>query len=192
MHDSIDIPALKHFALPELFWTIHISADSSIKTTQNTVLTRHYSPFYYKPPLTICNDLLQRYIYLQFMPSSAIHGKFNERGRTLRLWQTRGRLELTVPPYIQSSYLLASNTPNKRLATWWQARSYIAGAKTASCLHTLQLHWFMILYPAELSHFELHHKPYKTVMNNSTIAVSLVRFTARKGAYETNYHYSII
>ena len=45
-------------------------------------------------------------------------------GRTLRLQQTRGRLKLTVPPYIESSYLLASNSPAKWLATRQQARSY--------------------------------------------------------------------
>ena len=88
----------------------------------DTVLTRHYAPFDYKPSLTICMNLLRRYIYLQFTLPLAIHGKFNN-GRTLQLRRMRGRLELTVPPYIKSSYLLASITPTKRLATWWQARS---------------------------------------------------------------------
>ena len=46
-----------------------------------------------------------------------------DHGRTLRLRRTRGRLELTVPPYIECSYLLASDTPTKRLATRRQARS---------------------------------------------------------------------
>ena len=40
--------------------------------------------------------------------------------RTLLLRQTRGRLELTVPPYIECSYLLASDTPTRRLAMWQQ------------------------------------------------------------------------
>ena len=42
----------------------------------------------------------------------------NKNGRTLWLRQTRGRLELTVPLYIESSYLLASYTPAR-----WQAHS---------------------------------------------------------------------
>ena len=46
-----------------------------------------------------------------------------DHGRTLQLRQTRGRLELSVPPYIERSYLLASDTPTKRLATRQQARS---------------------------------------------------------------------
>ena len=43
--------------------------------------------------------------------------------QSLQLRQTRGRLELTVPPYIhmESSYLLASDTPTERLAMRWQA-----------------------------------------------------------------------
>ena len=46
-----------------------------------------------------------------------------DNGRTLRLQRMRGRLELTVPPYIECSYLLTSDTPTKRLATRRQARS---------------------------------------------------------------------
>ena len=41
---------------------------------------------------------------------------YNKNGRTLQLRGMRGKLELTVPLYIESSYLLASNTPMKRLA----------------------------------------------------------------------------
>ena len=37
--------------------------------------------------------------------------------------EQEGRLELIVPPYIESSYLLARDTPTKRLATQQQARS---------------------------------------------------------------------
>ena len=45
----------------------------------------------------------------------------------------RGRLELIVPPYIQSSYLLASDTPTEQLAMWRQARQRAGGnVKTAS------------------------------------------------------------
>ena len=50
-----------------------------------TVLTRHYAPFDYKPPLTICINLLQRYDCLQFTPPLAIHGNFNKNGRIMRL-----------------------------------------------------------------------------------------------------------
>ena len=49
------------------------------------------------------------------MPALAIHKK-KKNGRTLQLQQMRGRLELTVPPYIESSYLLTSDTPTKQLA----------------------------------------------------------------------------
>ena len=72
-----------------------------------TVLTRYYAPFVYKPPLPFCTNSLRRYIYLQFKPPPPDHG------RTLRLRRTRGRSELTVPPYIECSYLLASDTPTK-------------------------------------------------------------------------------
>ena len=89
----------------------------------HTVLTRHYAPFNYKPPLTICINLLWRYIYLQFTPPLAIHGKSNKNGKTLQLRRMRGRLELTVPTYTESSYLLASDTTTNRLATRWLARS---------------------------------------------------------------------
>ena len=52
----------------------------------------------------------------QFTPPSVLHGKFNKNGRTLRLRRTRGRLELTVPPYIESSYLRGSRLVASR---WW-------------------------------------------------------------------------
>ena len=77
------------------------------------------------PPLTIGINLLQRYIYRQFTLPLAIHGKFDKSGRTLRLQQTRGRLEFTVPHYIKSSYLLASDTLTKQLATRRQVHSYL-------------------------------------------------------------------
>ena len=63
------------------------------------------------PPWIISLNLMQTYIYLQFTPPSAIHGNFNSKGGTLRLRRTREMLELTVPPYVESSYLLASDTP---------------------------------------------------------------------------------
>ena len=74
----------------------------------DTVLTQHYTPFDYNPPLLfakICCGGIS-------MPPSPIHGKYN-KGRTLRLQPTRARLEPTVPPYIESKYLLASNTLSK-------------------------------------------------------------------------------
>ena len=46
----------------------------SFEPAEVTVLTWHYTPFDYKPPLTICINLLQRYIYLQYTPPSAILG----------------------------------------------------------------------------------------------------------------------
>ena len=80
-------------------------------------------PSIISPPLHICINLLRRYIYLQFMFLSTIHRKFNKNGRTLRLRRTRGRLELTVPPNMESSYLLASDTLTERLATRQQDHS---------------------------------------------------------------------
>ena len=62
-----------------------------------------------------CN-LLWRYIYLQFKPPP-------NHERTPRLRRMRGTLEITIPPYVECSYLLASDTPTKWLATQWQARS---------------------------------------------------------------------
>ena len=77
-----------------------------------TVLTRHYAPFVYKPPLTICMNLLLRYIYLQFMPPTASATPTNEK---------KVRTHHTTL-YMKSSFLLASDTPTKRLATRRQAR----------------------------------------------------------------------
>ena len=89
-------------------------------------------------------NLLWRYVYPQFTLSSAIHGKFDKNGRTLRLRHTRGRLELTIPPCIQSSYLLAGNTPTERLVMRQQAHQQAGGnVKTASrflIAHALCLH----------------------------------------------------
>ena len=54
----------------------------------------------------------------------------------------RGRLELTIPPCIESSYLLASDTPTKRLTA--MQRQVCGGVKTASrflTAHTLCLLW---------------------------------------------------
>ena len=108
-------------------------------------------PLRLKAPLTICINLLSRYIYLQFMPPLAIHGKFNKNERTLWLRWTRGRLELTVPPYIESSYLLASNTPTKRLAMWQQARSWwwykycIAFSDRTHSVPSLMISWSFAL-----------------------------------------------
>ena len=104
-----------------------------MKKQWHTILTRHYAPFDYKPSLTICINLLRRYIYLQFTHPSAIHGKFNKNGRTLQLWWMRGRLEITIPPWLESSYLLASNTPRpndwlcsgRLVASWWWCENCI-------------------------------------------------------------------
>ena len=139
------------------------------------------------PPPYNLHKLLRWYIYLQFTFPSAIHGKFNKNRRTLRLQRTRGRLELTVPPHIDSSYLLASDTPTKRLVMQRQACSYLVEVRNYDCIafsdRTLCafIHSFMIGWPAELSHYELHRKPHKTVTDNSAIAVSLAHSAARKG-----------
>ena len=137
-------------------------------------------PFNYKPPLTICINSQRRYIYLQCTPPSAIHGKFNKNRRILRLQQTREGLELTVPPCIESSYLLARPRDwlrNGRLvASWWWCENYIAFSD-----HTHSAP-FIIHCPAELNQCRLHHKQHETVTDNSAIAVSLAHSTARKGS----------
>ena len=113
-----------------------------------TVLTRYYAPFVYKPPLPFCTNSLRRYIYLQFKrpppPPPPNHG------RTLRLRRTTGRLELTVLPYIECSYLLASDTPTKRLATRRQVHKNLT-----ACL--LSAHTFTA-YRKCLQHFVLELK----------------------------------
>ena len=75
-----------------------------------TVLTWHYTPFVYKPPLTISMNLLLTISNLR-------------PDQPLRLRQMTGRLELTIPPYIWSlaTYQPAIHWPCKRLAMWWQA-----------------------------------------------------------------------
>ena len=75
------------------------------------------------PPYYFQKFAVEIYLSPIYAPPSAIHGKFDKNGRTLQLRQTRGRLELTVPPCIESSYLLGSDTPTKQLTTWRQARS---------------------------------------------------------------------
>ena len=94
-------------------------------------------------------------------------------GKTLRLRRTRRRLELTVPPYIECSYLLANDTPTKRLAmqqqariaSWWWCENCIAFL-TAHCAF---IDNFMILCPAELSHYKLYRKPHETVTDNQSL-----------------------
>ena len=102
---------------------LHVVVNAaSLCLNHSTILTRNYAPFDYKAPFTICKNLLQRYIYIHFMPPLTIHN-YHKNGRSLPLQQLRGRLELTLPPYVESSYLLASDTPTKRLAVRQQARS---------------------------------------------------------------------
>ena len=156
------------------------------KLFQYTILTWYYAPFDNMPPFTICINLVRRYICPQFMPPSAIHGKFTNNRRTLWLRWTIGRLELTVPTCIGSSYLhavLASDTPTKWFAKQWQA----VVVRKLHCVfwpHTLYafVDNLMILCPAELSHYELHRKSHEMVTDNSAIAVSLARSTAGKGS----------
>ena len=114
------------------------------------------------------------------MPTSAIHGKFNKNERRiLRLRQMR-RLELTVRPYIESSYLLASDTP-----MWRQAHSQLVVVQNCMAQFSDRTHSVSSLIndlcPAELSHYELHCKPHERVTDNSTIAISLMHSKARKG-----------
>ena len=119
------------------------------RSPSHTVLIRHYFPFDYKPSLTICINLLQRY---QFMPPSAIHGKFNKNGRTLRLQRTRGRLEHIAPPYIESSYLYwpAIHRPSdwlhsgRLIASWWWCENCIV---FSDCTHSVPNYYYSIISP---------------------------------------------
>ena len=94
-----EAPSFRKFALTALY----------------TVLTRYYAPFVYRPPFHFARICCEGIFISNLSPP--------DHGRTLRLRRTRGRLELTVPPYIECSYLLASDTPTKPLATRRQARS---------------------------------------------------------------------
>ena len=113
-------------------WKVHVSisienviSDSPSNVFKYVPYSLNITPpsFISPPPLTIYIDLLQRHIYLQFTLPSAIHRKFNKNGRTLHLQRTRERLELTIPPYIESSYLLASGTPTKQAIGYTAAGS---------------------------------------------------------------------
>ena len=139
--------------------------------------------------------MLRRYIYLRFMapwPYMANLIIHNRKRIILWLQRTRGRLELTVQPYFKSSYLriLASFPgscawergwlPNghryadkaigcggRLIASWWWCET----ASHFLTTHTLSLHWFMILCPAELSHYGLYRKPHETVTDNSPLTL---------------------
>ena len=148
-----------------------------------TTLAQHYTPFDYKPTFTICQNLLRRCTISNFAPS-AIHGKFNKNGRILQLRQRRGKSELTYhpiknlptywPAIQQPSYWLRSS---RLVASWWWCKNCIA---SSDCTHSAPslIHDHLA---TELSHYEVHRKPHKTVTDNSAIAVSLAHSTVRKG-----------
>ena len=138
-------------------------------------------PWLFTPPLTFCINLLWMFIHLQFTPPSPIHDK---NGRTEELCNSDEREEGWNSPY----------HPIYSLATYWPAihrlSNCLCGCRLVSqlvvvrklhrvfWLHTLCafIDNFIILCPAELSHYELHHK-----LHESAIAVSLAHPTARKG-----------
>ena len=144
---------------------------------------------------SICINLLQRYIYPQFMPPSAIHGKFN-KNRTLRLRRARGRLELTDPPYIESSCLQASDAPTKRLAIQQQACSWLVVVQ--------KLH--RIFWPHILHIFIDNPLPYRTELLQTSLQAAwdgdrqfchcyflhALHSEERGRINESDYHYSII
>ena len=96
-----------------------------------TVLTRHYAPFDYKPLLTIVAEVYLSPIYVPldhtYMENLIIH---NKNGRTLRLRRLRGRLELTVPPYIESRPAIHRQSDwlrgGRLVASWWWCENCIA------------------------------------------------------------------
>ena len=138
--------------------------------------TRHYAPFDHNPPLLFAKICCGGICISNLCSSWPYMENLQEERKTLWLWRTRGRLELTIPPYIESSNLLASDTPTKWLAARWHCVFWV---------HTYTLCAFIDLCPAELSHYELHRKPHETVTHNFAIAVSLACSTARKGGLET-------
>ena len=72
------------------FAVLHIQ---SVNHKGCTVLTRHYTPFDYKPPPYYLQQfVVEVYLSQIYVPPSAIHGKFNKNGRTLRLRWMRERL----------------------------------------------------------------------------------------------------
>ena len=88
--------------------------DFQLNKLTSTVLTRHYiRPLrLYAPPYYLHEFGAEVYLSIQFTPPSASATPTNERKvRTHR-----------TTLYMKSSYLLASDTPTKRLATQRQAR----------------------------------------------------------------------
>ena len=109
---------------------------------RSTILTRHYAPFDHKPPLTICINLLRRYICLQFMPPSAIHGwKIYYKWKN-SVTPTNERKVRTHRTTLYLSTVLASNTLTKRLAMWRQGRGSVKTASRFLTAHTLRLCWW--------------------------------------------------
>ena len=113
------------FGKEESGWRITPNAYPNVSLyCATTVLTRHYAPFVYKPPLTICMNLLRRYIYLQFTPPSASATPTNER---------KVRTHRTTYMYIWN---LTTNWPAKHrpsdwlrgsrlVASWWWCENCI-------------------------------------------------------------------
>ena len=92
--------------------------------TQNnlafTILTQHYAPFIYKPPYYLHKFAVEVYLSPIYAPIGHTW-KIYKNNWILWLRRMRVRLELTIQPCIESSYLLASDTPTKWLATQRQA-----------------------------------------------------------------------
>ena len=83
------------------------------------IMVQYISPPYY----------LQRFfpeVYLSAIYASLDHiwQIYNKNEKPLRLGRTRGRLELTRPPYIKLSYLLASDTLIKRSTVVLEERNH--------------------------------------------------------------------
>ena len=102
-------------------------------------------PLFISPPFHFARICCGGIFISNLHPPLAIHGEFSKNGRTLELRQTRGRLELTVPPYIESSYLWpAIHRPSgwirgsRLVASWWWCENCIV----FSDAHTLHLHWW--------------------------------------------------
>ena len=95
-------------------------------------------PSFIRPPLTICMNLLRRYIYLHFTPASASATPTNNR-----------KVELTVPHYIWSlaTYWPAIHRPSdwlhggRLIASWWWCKNCIVFSDRSHSVPTLIISW---------------------------------------------------
>ena len=75
-----------------------------------TVLTQNYAPFDYKPSLTILQKIVAE-VYLSPIYAPLDHACMEIHNKNGRTPTNKGKVN--IPPYIEFSYLLASDIPTK-------------------------------------------------------------------------------